>query len=435
MYIAPYLDRTPAPVGAQRHVVIIGGGFGGLNCAQALGGSDRRVTLVDRRNHHLFQPLLYQVATAALSPADIATPIRGVLARYRNIDVVLAEVSNIDVTKRHVQFRDGGYVPYDDLVLATGSVYNYFAHPEWSNCAPSLKSIEDARSVRARLLRCFEDAESCAEPGRRTALLTAVIVGGGPTGVEMAGAVVELARYTLRRDFRRINPVEARVILVEAGPRLLSAFPEELSAYALKALVSMGVEVKLNAAVQAIDEEGVHFKEGMIPAGTVLWGAGIRAGPGAGWLGIQPDRLGRVPVRDNFSVPGLERVYAIGDVAAFVQDGQPVPALAQVATQQGRHLGRELRRDGEVRPFRYRTRGDTAVIGRNAAVYVYRRFKMKGRLAWLFWALIHVYLLIGFDKRTLVMTQWIWRYFTYERGARLIDGKDQAVQPVNVPAE
>jgi NADH:ubiquinone reductase (H+-translocating) len=418
---APYLDRTPRPDTGKRRVVIIGGGFGGLACARALAGANLHVILIDRRNHHLFQPLLYQVSTAALSPADIAAPIRGVLARAKNVDVVLAEVIGVDTAIRRVQLADGGYIPFDQLVLATGSIYNYFAHPEWAANAPAPKSISDARTIRARLLRAFEDAESCADPGRRAALLTVVVVGGGPTGVEIAGTVAELARYTLRGDFRRIDPTQARVILIEAGSRLLSAFPSELSSYATSALQRLGIEVQLNTAVQQIDAKGVQLFDKRIEAATVIWGAGVRAAPGAEWLGGTSDRAGRIPVDASMAVTDHDGIYALGDIALFEQEGRSLPALAQVAQQQGYHLGRELRKLGPPAPFRYRSRGDTAVIGRHAAVYTFGRFNLTGRPAWLLWAIVHVYLLIGFQRRTLVMVQWVWRYFTFERGARLID--------------
>jgi NADH dehydrogenase len=416
-----HLDRTPHRLAGKRRIVIVGGGFGGLACARAVAGADVHVTLVDKRNHHLFQPLLYQVSTAALSPADIAAPIRAVLARAKNIDVVLAEVSGIDTDRGLVLLADGGYLPYDQLVLATGSVYNYFAHPEWAAYAPAPKSLADAKIIRTRLLKAFEDAESCSEPDRRAALLTFVVVGGGPTGVETAGTVAELARYTLKGDFRRIDPAQARVILAEAGPRLLPAFPEALGAYAADALSRLGVEVRLNSAVQDIDAAGVRLSGEYLKTATVIWGAGIRAAAGAEWLGGTGDRIGRIRVKPNLAVEGRENIFALGDVALFEQDGTPLPALAQVAQQQGAHLGRELRRNDAPRPFRYISKGDTAVIGRHAAVYTYGRFNMRGRLAWLLWSIVHVFLLIGFQRRALVMLQWIWRYFTFERGARLID--------------
>ena len=418
---AAYIDRTPRPAPNQRRVVIVGGGFGGLACAKALAGGDVHVTLVDRHNHHLFQPLLYQVSTAALSPTDIATPIRRVLARAKNIDVVLAEVASLDEHRQAVHLTDSGYLPFDQLVLATGSVYNYFGHPEWSRFAPAPKSIADARTIRARLLKAFEDAESCADPERREALLTVVIVGGGPTGVEMAGTIAELARHTLRGNFRRIDPAEVKVVLVEAATRLLSAFPEELGAYALRALHVLCVEVRLNCSVDNIDAEGVVIAGEQLPARTVIWGAGIKAANGAEWVGGTKDRGDRIAVDANLRVVGRQNIFALGDLALLCQDDQPLPALAQVAQQQGSHLGRALRKTGMPPPYRYRTKGDTAVIGRNAAIYVYGRLRLTGRLAWLLWSVVHIYLLIGFERRTLVMIQWIWRYFTFERGARLID--------------
>jgi NADH dehydrogenase len=422
----PASDRTPIPVGEAPHVVIVGAGFGGLACARMLGGSGVRVTVIDRRNYHLFVPLLYQVATAALSPADIAAPIRRVLARYPNIDTVLAEVSGVDHQARQVLLADGGHIPYDALILGTGSIYNYFGHDEWAVHAPGVKTIENARDIRARLLRAFEQAETENDPARRKALLTIAVIGGGPTGVEMAGAVAELARHTLAKDFRRIDPKSAEVQLIEAGPKLLTAFPEDLPTYALKALAALNVKVRLNTQVQSIDADGLVANGERLQAATVVWGAGIRAAPAAAWLGLTPDRLGRIPVSPDLSVPGCERVYALGDLALLEQDGAPLPALAQVAKQQGEHLGRALRglKPGAAPatpPFRYRSRGDTAVIGRHSAVFVIGRWRLKKGPAWVMWALVHIYLLIGFDKRVLVATQWVWRYITSERGARLID--------------
>jgi NADH dehydrogenase len=417
----PYLDRTPQPVVGRRRIVIIGGGFGGLACARALAGCDACVTVIDSRNHHLFQPLLYQVATAALSPADIAVPLRGVFGKTANIGVILAQASGIDVVARHVLLEDGGYIPFDQLVVATGSVYNYFGHPEWKTYAPAPKSIADARAIRARLLKAFEDAESCAEPERRAALMTIVVIGGGPTGVEMAGTIAELAHSTLRGEFRSIDPAKARVILLEAGPRLLGEFPAELGVYATSALEQLGVEVRVGKAVSHIDAAGVRLGGESIAAATVIWGAGIRAASGAKWLPGTAAHAGKIPVEANLAVVGYDGIFAIGDVALFVQDGKPLPALAQVAQQQGSHLGRQLRASGKPAAFHYRSKGDVAVIGRNAAVFAYGRLRLKGRMAWLLWSIVHVYLLVGFQQRTLVMTQWIWRYFTSERGARLID--------------
>ena len=405
----------------RRRIVIIGGGFGGLACARALAGADVDVTLIDRRNYHLFQPLLYQVSTAALSPADIAEPIRRVLSRAHNVVVMLAEVVGVDEDRRLVMLTEGDPVPFDQLVLATGSQYNYFAHPEWASVAPAPKSIADARKIRERLLTAFEDAERSNDPVDRAALLTFVVVGGGPTGVEMAGTIAELARRTLRGNFRRIDPVQARVILIEAGPRILAAFPQDLGDYAVRALERIGVEVRLGGAVEAIDDRGVTVAGKWIATRTVIWGAGIRAAAGAEWLGGTDDRGGRLAVSANLEVVGHTGIFALGDVALLEQDGGPLPALAQVAEQQGRHLGKALRNAGTPPPFRYRTRGDTAVIGRHAAVYSYGRLELRGWSAWLLWSIVHVYLLIGVERRAVVMLRWIWRYLTFERGARLID--------------
>jgi len=415
------VDRTPSYVSGQQRIVIVGGGFGGLACAKQLAGADVHVTLVDRRNYHLFQPLLYQVATAALSPADIAAPLRRVLARAANVDVLLGTVSGVDVARRLVRLEDGGCLPFDQLVLATGSLYNYFSHPEWAEWAHAPKSLRDARAIRAALLKAFEDAESCPDVERRAALLTFVVVGGGPTGVEMAGTIAELAGCTLRGDFRRIDPSSARIVLLEAGPRLLNGFPDALGTYARRTLERLGVEVRLASAVECIDARGVTVDGVRLAAETVVWGAGIKAAPGAEWLGVQADRLGRIPVAHNLAVVGHEGIYALGDAALFIQDGLPLPALAQVAQQQGRHLGRGLRGSASPPPYRYKTKGDTAVIGRHAAVYSFGKWRLKGRVAWLLWSIVHIYMLIGFERRMLVMTQWVWRYFTFERGARLID--------------
>lgn len=408
-------------------IVIIGGGFGGIACAKALGRAPVQVTLIDRNNYHLFVPLLYQVATAALSPADIAEPIRKMLRRQPNTEVLMGEVTGIDAAGKAVLTQDGARIPYDRLVIATGSVYNYFGHQDWAEHAPGLKTIEDARAIRTQVLCGFERAEREADPERRRALMTSVIIGGGPTGVEMAGAIAELARHALARDFRRIDPREARVVLVEAGPRILSAFPERLSAYALRRLEALGVEVRIGEAVAQVNADGVQLPEEFLPAHAIVWGAGIRASPAARWLGVEPDRAGRIPVEDTLAVRGVSGVYAIGDTAAAAGDsGTPLPGLAQVAKQQGEHLGRELARqarDGSApRPFAFRNRGNTAIIGRHAAVFDFGRRQLKGVLAWLLWAAVHVYLLVAFEQRVLVTIQWLWRYITYQRGARLITG-------------
>jgi NADH dehydrogenase len=421
-------DRTPAATDGSPHVVVIGAGFAGLNLAAELGGTGIRVTVVDRHNYHLFVPLLYQVATAALSPADIAEPIRHVLSRHRNVDVVLGEVVGVDAARRVVRLADGGFVPYDRLVLATGSSQSYFGRDDWAAFAPGLKTIEDARRIRARLLMSFELAETSQDPERRRALMTTVVVGGGPTGVEMAGAVAELARCALARDFRRIDPRAAAVFLVEAGPRVLPAFPEPLSDYARQALERKGVTVMTGQGVEDVRADGVVVGGRLIPAGTVVWGAGVAASPAGAWLGAETDRAGRVRVAPDLSVPGFEGVYALGDTALVEGDeGGPLPGLAQVAKQQGRHLGRALAADllrGEpMPPFRFANRGNTAIVGRNAAVFDFGRRRLTGWPAWVLWAIVHVYLLVGFEKRLLVTIQWLWRYATHQRGARLITGE------------
>lgn len=420
-------SMVPAGSKTRPRVVIIGGGFGGVACAKALARAPVRVTLIDRNNYHLFVPLLYQVATAALSPADIAEPIRKMLRRQRNTEVLMAEVTGIDPAGKTVFTQDGARVPYDLLVIATGSVYNYFGNEDWADHAPGLKTIEDARAIRTRVLCGFELAEREPDPARRQALMTSVIIGGGPTGVEMAGAIAELARHALARDFRRIDPREARVVLVEAGPRILTAFPESLSAYALRRLEALGVEVRIGTPVESVSADGVQLPGEFLPAHAMVWGAGIRASPAARWLGLATDRAGRLPVNDRLAVPQCPDIYAIGDTAAVVGDGGgPLPGLAQVAKQQGEHLGRALARqaqDGSIpRPFAFRNRGNTAIIGRHAAVFDFGKRRLKGFSAWALWAVVHVYLLVAFEQRVLVSIQWLWRYITYQRGARLITG-------------
>ena len=407
-------------------VAILGGGFGGLACAKALGNTPHRVVLIDQRNYHLFQPLLYQVATAALSPADVAAPLRHVLRRCRNVEVRWGEATGIDLPQRRVLIKDQEPVSWDRLVVATGATYSWFGHPEWAALAPGLKTLSDARAIRARLLGAFERAEIEADPDLQHRFMTCVIVGGGPTGVEMAGAVVELARWTLRHDFRRIDPRRARIILLEAGPRILAGFPESLSRYAERALTQLGVEVRTGQPVAAIDDDGVVVGDERVPAAVVLWAAGMSASPAGRWLGVETDKAGRIPVGADLSVRGVPAVYALGDTAAARrEDGGPLPALAQVAAQQGRHLGRALARnlsDGTPIPaFRFHNRGNTAVIGRHAAVFDFGWMRFTGRAAWFLWGLIHIFLLVGFENRLVVSTLWIWNYLTGERGARLIE--------------
>lgn len=415
-------------------VVVIGGGFGGIEVARALGRAGMPVTVIDRQNYHLFQPLLYQVATAALSPADIAEPIRKILRRYRSAQVLLGEVAGIDRDAREVVLHAGTRVPYDLLVLATGATHSYFGHPEWANAAPGLKTISDARLIRSEILRCFEQAEITDNAVDRERLMTFAVVGGGATGVEMAGAIAELARYTLAKDFRNIRPERARVLLIEAGPRLLTAFPEALAGYAQDRLRRLGVTVLLKSPVKQLSTNSLVVGDVSIAAGTTIWAAGVAASPAAHWIGVETDFAGRIPVAPDLSVIGMPDVFAIGDVArALDENGKPLPGLAQVAKQEGIYLGHALARrlPRPFSPFRYHSRGNTAVIGRKAAVFDFGgRWQIKGAIAWFLWALIHVYLLVGFEHRLLVAMQWLWRYFTYEQGARLIVDEGGPKKPI-----
>jgi NADH dehydrogenase len=410
---------------ADSHVLIVGAGFGGLEAARRLGAAGIHTTIVDRHNYHLFQPLLYQVATAALSPADIAAPIRAILSRYPSVEVVLGTASSMDKTAKAVTLSDGRRFGYDRLILATGASYGFFGHDEWGAHTRGLKTIEDARAIRSRLLLTFERAEMETDPERQRALMTIVIIGGGPTGVEMAGSIAELSRRALARNFRRIQPEHASIVLIEAGPRLLAGFPESLSAYTLVRLRKLGVDVRLNTAVKAVKAESVAFDGSTIHSGCIVWAAGVAPSPAGRWLGAETDRAGRVKVAPDLSVPGLDGVYVIGDLAeALDADGRPLPGLAQVAKQQGEHLGRALARnlkDGTpLPPFVFHDRGNAAIIGRHAAVFDFGRWRIRGVPAWTLWAIVHVYLLVGFGHRLSVSVQWLWRYLTFQRGARLI---------------
>ncbi len=410
-------------------VVILGGGFGGLYAARALRRAPARLTIVDRRNHHLFQPLLYQVATAALNPSDIAVPIRRVLRRQENASVLLGEATAVDVAARKVILADGE-IPYDYLIIATGAAHSYFGHDDWARVAPGLKTIEDALEIRRRILLAFEAAEREADPGRRRELLTFVVVGGGPTGVELAGALAEIARRILRQDFRSIDPASARVLLVEAGPRLLPAFDARLSEKAARALRRLGAEVVTDSPVTSIDATGVSLGARRIPSRNVLWAAGVAASPLARSLGVPLDRAGRVAVTPELTLPGHAEVFVIGDLATLQQDGRPVPGVAPAAQQMGRHAARNILRalDGlPYEPFHYRDKGSLATIGRAAAVAQFGRVLLSGFLAWMAWLLIHIYFLIGFRNRLLVMLQWAWLYLRYESGARLITGETGAL--------
>ena len=412
----------------ESHVVIVGGGFGGLAAARALARAPVRVTLVDRRNHHLFQPLLYQVATAALNPSDIAVALRRILRSQRNCTVVLEEAVSIDRAHRTLQLGASA-LSYDFLIVATGATHSYFGHDEWESFAPGLKTIEDALQIRRRVLLAYEAAEREEDPAQRAQHLGFVIVGAGPTGVELAGALAEIARHVLTRDFRRIDPSAARVVLVEAGPRVLPAYAPHLSDAAAARLRRMGVDVRLGAAVSGIDADGVILSSGeRIPSRCVLWAAGIAASPLARSLGVPLDRAGRAIVEPDLSVPGAPEIFVIGDLASVkAPDGKPVPGVAQGAIQGGVHAARSIERTLrglERTNFAYRDRGSLATIGRAAAVAEIGALQTEGFFAWLLWLVVHVITLIGFRNRVLVLAQWAWVYLRYERGARLITGEE-----------
>jgi len=408
------------------HVVIVGAGFGGLMAAKRLAGQPVDVTLVDKRNYHLFQPLLYQVATADLSPADVAWPIRGIFAKDGNVRVVMARVTNVDRRGKRV-ITDKLDIEYDYLVIASGSHHSYFGNDHWAPHAPGLKRIIDATEIRKRILLAFERAEIAQTDEERRRQLTFVVVGGGPTGVEMAGAIAELARFALAADFRRINPKQARVVLVEAGDRLLKAFPPELSAYAKTALENLGVEVRLGSFVKVEEDRGAAIGDMLIPSATVIWAAGVAVPSVKDWLGVETDRMGRVPVEPDLSVPGDPEVFVIGDAAKVEwKDGQPVPGIAPAAKQQGRYVAKVLRAAAKGRrkpkPFKYRHNGNLATIGRHSAVVDFGRIKLTGAPAWWLWGLAHIYFLIGVRAPLLVAIQWFWAYLTFGKGARLITG-------------
>ena len=413
------------------HVVIIGAGFGGLTTTQALKRAPVRLTLIDRANHHLFQPLLYQVAMAGLSPADIAAPIRAVLRRQKNVSVLLAEATGVDFDRRVVKLRDGE-LGYDYLVLATGGRTSYFGHDEWEQVAPGLKDLDDAVEIRRRVLLAFEAAEKETDEGRRRELMTFVVVGGGPTGVELAGAIAELARYVLARDFRRIHPEAAEILLLEGGPRILPSFAEDLSESAERQLRELGVTVRKNAKVTNIDETGVYLGAQKINAATVIWGAGVRATALTQSLGLPLDRAGRILIEKDLTVPGHKNVFAIGDMTYLEQDGQPLPGVSPVAMQMGRSVARNIRRAQAGKPyeqFRYFDKGSMATIGRNAAIAQMGRLHLSGWLAWMAWLVVHLFFLIGFRNRAAALFNWAWMYFTYQRGARLITGRRLSLRP------
>ena len=434
----------PAP-----SIVIVGGGFGGLDAARGLAGTDARVTLFDRHNYHLFQPLLYQVATASLSPGDVASPIRWILRHQKNVRVLLAEARAIDAGQRHVVIDPGPadasnpaeaghdlpHVQYDFLIVAAGATHSYFGHPEWAARAPGLKTLDDALEMRRRVLIAFEAAERESDPARQRRFLTFVIVGGGATGVELAGALAEIARQTLRQDFRNIEPASARIVVVEGGPNLLGAFPDHLRHSARRSLERLGVEVLTGSIVTGIDSEGIAWGPASagpsahaerIEAHTVLWAAGVAASPLAKSLGVTLDRAGRVPAQPTLQVPGYPEIFVVGDLCALEQDGAPLPGVAQVAMQEGAHAARNilhLLRGEPPAPFRYRDFGTMAVIGRGAAVADIGPFESSGFVAWLLWVFLHIFWLIGFRNRLAVLGEWAWAYLTLQRRVRLITGE------------
>jgi NADH dehydrogenase len=415
------------------HLVVIGGGFAGLWCTRALADASLSITLVDRANHHLFQPLLYQVATAGLSAGDIAAPLRHILRRQRNVAVRLGEVVSIDTAARHVALADGAVLHYDFLLVASGATHAYFGHDEWADHAPGLKTLDDAMTLRRRILLAFERAENAVSDAERDAWLTFAVVGGGPTGVELAGTLAEIARHTLRNEFRRIDPARARVQLIEAGPRVLAAFDEGLSAKAAQQLQRLGVQVLTGAPVQTIDTQGYTRGGERTAARTVIWAAGVAASPLGRMLGAPLDRAGRVLVEPDLSLPGHRDVFIAGDLAALKQaDGKPVPGVAPAAKQMGTHVARRIRarlagRDDHA-PFAYRDWGNLATIGRMAAVVelppTLLGLRFSGLLAWWFWLAAHVFFLIGFRNRLIVLMNWAWAYFTYQRHARVVFGSE-----------
>lgn len=412
----------------MKRVLIIGGGFVGLNAAKGLGNvPDLEVTVIDRTNHHLFQPLLYQVAMAGLSPADIAAPIRSLLSRYRNIRVLQGEVLSLDLT-RQIAIADFGELPFDYLIMACGARHSYFGHDEWEEFAPGLKNLEQATEIRRRVLLAYEEAERSNIPEVRKRFLTFVVVGGGPTGVELAGAIGEMSRFTLARDFRNIDAKLARVILLEAGPRILPMFSDHLAARATRDLEHLGVQVWTGSAVTRIDADGVSISTERIQAATVLWAAGVKASPLGQAAGLPVDRQGRVIVEPDLSVKGHSQIFVAGDQSCFThQSGKPLPGTAPVAMQQGQYLARIIRLDLAGKPrtdFKFVDKGQMATIGRSRAIVEMGRFKIAGFTAWVMWLVVHIYFLTGFKNRLLVVLQWAWSYLSFHRGARLIVTKN-----------
>lgn len=413
----------------RHHVVVVGGGFGGLQLVNDLKGAPVKVTLIDRRNHHLFQPLLYQVATTVLATSEIAWPIRRLYRDRQEVTTLLGEVAGVDMIAKEVTLAHGQSVPYDTLVLATGATHAYFGHDEWAAVAPGLKTLEDATTIRRRVLIAFEQAEVEEDTARRDALLTFTIIGAGPTGVELAGIIAEMAHRTLPGEFRRIDTRLARVVLVEAGPRILPAFSEELSAYASRELEKLGVEVLTGTPVTDCTDEGVTIGESFVPSRTLVWAAGVQASPAARWLGADADRAGRVKVGPDLTAPHHPDIFVIGDTASVIQeDGKPVPGIAPAAKQQGAYVAQVIR--GRLTgspapgPFRYRHQGSLATIGKRAAIIDFGRIKLRGSLAWWIWGIAHIYFLIGTRSRFAVAWSWLWTYLSGQHSARLITQKD-----------
>jgi NADH dehydrogenase len=422
------MEDTPTK---KPRIVIIGAGFGGLEAAKKLCGEAVQVTIVDRTNYHLFQPLLYQVATAALSPADIAAPVRAILSKCKNIEVILAEVQSIDVNAKKVKMVDGE-LDYDYLILATGARHSYFGHPDWESLAPGLKSLEDAVEIRRRILLAFEYAEKIHDEAARNAAMTFVIVGGGPTGVEMAGAIAEISRYTLAKDFRHIDPSQARVILIEGEPRVLAAYPEDLQISAMKQLADLGVEVRTGIHATNVSEQGLQVGDEFIPCRVKIWAAGNNASFIGHSLGAPVDRVGRVIVNKDLTIPNHPEVQVIGDLANFShQTGEPLPGVSPVAMQQGRHAARNILGmidDRKPQRFWYFDKGSMATIGRNKAVADLKLVHLSGVPAWLAWLFVHIIFLVGFRNRLAVLFQWAWAYLSFNKGARLITRNFQSEQ-------
>lgn len=405
--------------GRKEHVVIVGGGFGGITAAKKLKDKNIRLTVIDRTNHHLFQPLLYQVATAALSPGDIAIPIRAILGKKSDVKVLLGEVISVDKEQKRLQLADGRSVDFDKLILAPGAQYNYFGHDAWEDHAPGLKSLEDALQVRERILLSLEEAEQLDDPKLREPYLTYVIIGGGPTGVEMAGAIAEIAKRNMMRDYSTFSKNETRIFLVEAGSRILNGYPESLSEKARQTLEEMGVRVLLNTPVTSIDNKKVKFQEGTIETPNIIWAAGVAASPLLSSLQAEQDKTGRVHVSDHMTVPDHPDIFVIGDAAYLEQDGSPLPALAPVAMQQGKYVAGQIT-SSKNKAFHYTDKGTMATIGRAKAIADIRGFKFSGFFAWLLWGVVHILFLIGFRNRFRVFIEWMWFYFTFKRGVRLI---------------